>query len=127
MDVIGAALFTHVQPCGTVVAELTFHIRMMFHPASRKRVWSVAGFLRADGACYSLNAKESMAKRAIKVAVRNVVKVTTVHPSGTASRKSSVPAPAGPLGGQSEMLVGVAWDGGRQVWLVRPAPAVPQT
>ncbi len=61
-----------------------------------------------------------MAKHAVRVAVRNVVKVVTVP-----ARASSV-RPSAPLGmvpaaaGRPELLAGVSWDDGRKVWLVHP-------
>lgn len=59
-----------------------------------------------------------MAKNAVRVAVRNVVKVVAVAPRPARPHREAE-ATAKP--GRVELLSGVSWDGGRQVWLVHPA------
>jgi hypothetical protein len=67
--------------------------------------------------------KDDMAKHAVRVAVRNVVKVVAVPPRPVASQPAGrVAEPAeGPC--RPELLCGVSWDDSRRVWLVRPASA----
>ncbi|MBP7335535.1 hypothetical protein [Niveispirillum sp.] len=67
-----------------------------------------------------------MAKNAVRVAVRNVVRVVKAPPALAArermtDRQSRHPdRPAGPTA--PELLSGVSWDDGRKVWLVHPTP-----
>lgn len=110
---------SHVQRHGTVVAETDCCIRAMGAFALRWRKGPVATAPDIDP---STDAKDDMSKHAVKVAVRNVVRVVSVPPQalngrGDARRPSS-PA-ASP---QSQLLSGVSWDDGRRVWLVHPAP-----
>lgn len=72
-------------------------------------------------------AKDDMAKHAVRVAVRNTVKVVAVSRAPSkAPQASGNPAVAvqGPGRGRPELLSGVAWDDGRKVWLINPVPVV---
>ncbi len=66
-----------------------------------------------------------MAKHAVRVAVRNVVRVVKAPPALVA--KGAVdgrhPHQTGRPAGvpTSELLSGVSWDEGRKVWLVHPS------
>ncbi|MDG5495333.1 hypothetical protein [Niveispirillum sp. BGYR6] len=60
-----------------------------------------------------------MAKHAVRVAVRNVVKVVTVAPRA-ASRSANPPGVTPSAAGRPELLAGVSWDDSRKVWLVHP-------
>lgn len=65
-----------------------------------------------------------MAKHAVKVAVRNVVRVVTVPPQlAKGSEQGRRKEARVSTGRQPELLAGVSWDEGRRVWLVQPAPA----
>lgn len=64
-----------------------------------------------------------MSKHAVRVAVRNVVRVVTVPPQSVKGRTGSGGPPSRlESGPQSQLLSGVSWDDGRRVWLVHPAP-----
>jgi len=64
-----------------------------------------------------------MAKHAVRVAVRNVVRVVTAPPALVAAKARvtdrKVRQPAASLQ-TPELLSGVSWDEGRKVWLVHP-------
>jgi len=62
-----------------------------------------------------------MAKHAVRVAVRNVVRVVAVPPRPVASRSVGRVAEPAEVPGRPELLCGVSWDDSRKVWLVRPA------
>lgn len=71
------------------------------------------------------NAKVDMAKNAIRVAVRNVVRVVKAPPAlaakgAMADRRSRHPDRQAGIA-TPELLSGVSWDDGRKVWLVHPA------
>jgi hypothetical protein len=65
-----------------------------------------------------------MAKHAVRVAVRNVVKVVAVPPRPLVSRKAGQAGEPAEVPGRPELLCGVSWDDSRRVWLVRPASTV---
>lgn len=70
-------------------------------------------------------AKDDMAKHAVRVAVRNTVKVVAVsRPPSKAHQAPGNPAVAVQGQGRPELLSGVAWDDGRKVWLINPVPVV---
>lgn len=64
-----------------------------------------------------------MTKHAVRVAVRNVVRVVTAPPALVAAKARlagrQVRQPAASLN-TPELLSGVSWDDGRKVWLVHP-------
>lgn len=66
-----------------------------------------------------------MAKAAVRVAVRNVVRVVKAPPALAAAARSAERhsrGPHGPAGiNTPELLSGVSWDEGHKVWLVHPA------
>ncbi|MQP66759.1 hypothetical protein GE253_15595 [Niveispirillum sp. SYP-B3756] len=61
-----------------------------------------------------------MAKHAVRVAVRNVVKVVAVAPRAVSARPANLPGMAPSATGRPELLAGVSWDDSRKVWLVHP-------
>lgn len=69
------------------------------------------------------DAKVDMAKHAVRVAVRNVVRVVKAPPALVAAKARAVDRqvrqPAASLH-TPELLSGVSWDEGRKVWLVHP-------
>lgn len=76
-----------------------------------------------------------MAKNAVRVAVRNVVRVVKAPPGLAAKAAPALAAKARMADRQvrlpdrpaslhaPELLSGVSWDEGRKVWLVHPVPA----
>ena len=65
-----------------------------------------------------------MAKHAVRVAVRNTVKVVAVsRPSAKVLQATGRPVAVAQGHGRPELLSGVAWDDSRKVWLVSPVPA----
>ncbi|MFV3127448.1 hypothetical protein [Niveispirillum sp. KHB5.9] len=66
-----------------------------------------------------------MAKNAVRVAVRNVVRVVKAPPALAAKARMAdrqVRQPDRPACANApELLSGVSWDEGRKVWLVHPA------
>jgi hypothetical protein len=62
-----------------------------------------------------------MAKHAVRVAVRNVVKVVAVQPRPVARRSTDRVVEPAEMPGRAELLSGVSWDDSRRVWLVHPA------
>lgn len=70
--------------------------------------------------------KDDMAKHAVRVAVRNVVRVVKAPPALAATARATdrqAPRSGRPAcASQPELLSGVSWDDGRKVWLVHPAP-----
>lgn len=67
-----------------------------------------------------------MAKHAVRVAVRNVVKVVTVAPRAASARPANLSGAAPSAAGRPELLAGVSWDDSRKVWLVHPPGRGPE-
>ncbi|OYQ35252.1 hypothetical protein CHU95_08480 [Niveispirillum lacus] len=64
-----------------------------------------------------------MAKHAVRVAVRNVVRVIAAPQALVAAKARVADRQARPPAGNvntPELLSGVSWDEGRKVWLVHP-------
>lgn len=72
------------------------------------------------------DAKVDMAKNAVRVAVRNVVRVAKAPPAlvakGTMMDRRSRQPDRASGNNTPELLSGVSWDDGRKVWLVHPVP-----
>lgn len=66
-----------------------------------------------------------MAKNAVRVAVRNVVRVVKVPPAlaaqARAADRQARPNARPALPTAPELLSGVSWDEGHRVWLVHPS------
>lgn len=101
-------------PKGRITYETTYK-----RFRSTQQVFSSAALpRRPSGRCQTT--KDDMAKHAVRVAVRNVVKVVAVPPRPAAPRPVGRVAEPAEASGRPELLCGVSWDDSRRVWLVRP-------